>query len=73
MDCYGNTKTWTVVTSVRTLSGFPSHLMSFLQEASGRHDALFTNSTGVIQLVSVRILFPRVPGGKRRFEGDVFC
>lgn len=64
--------TLTMVTSVRTLSGFPSHIMSLLQEASIWPDASSTNSTGVIQLVSVRILFPQVPGGERKLRWDTF-
>lgn len=50
-------------TSRRTLRGSPSYRMSFLQEASLWFSAVFTNSSGLIQLTSVRILFPHFPSG----------
>ena len=73
VDCdenaYNCDTTVTVVTSVRSPSGFPSYLMSFFQEPSVWHDAAFTNSTGLIQLVSVRMLFPAVPSWICRITG----
>lgn len=60
---------WTkesIFTRVTTPSDWPSHRMSFFQEAFWLPSASFAKSAGVIQRVSVRMLRPHVPGDETK-------